>query len=168
MIDIKIHHTEKNQLLSIKGIDLEDDTSKHFFSELLGKLFRRFKYVLVHVSRNNYFDSSIDELVTHEKQLGIKKLAVAPDLFEISFQFDENVEEQKILSILVDLWFAFQHSVYYFLLNKDDLGLYSEKLLKEHFSWKEVTELLDTFVMFRGVEDDVAWIGKSNSLDFEI
>jgi hypothetical protein len=166
-MDIKIHKNENNQLLSIKGVDY-DYQSKQYIFKLLNKLIQLAGYVLIKVRRNNYEHSSIDKLKKEGTSLGIKNLKVDSNLFEISFNFNTAKPKQELLPLIVDLWYCFQQPVYYFFTNEDSLEYNNEILLNNNFSWKEVVDLSSSYVMFKGAEEDVIWIGKSDELDFEI
>jgi len=167
MIDIKIHKKENNQLLSIKGVG-SDYSSRQYLIGLLNKLRQFTGYVLIHVRRNNYNDSSIERLKKEGEILGIRNLKIESNLFEISFDFNETEVKEDLLFILVDLWYCFQQPVYYFFLNEENSKLNYKNILNKNLSWKETVELSNSFVMFKGAEEDVVWIGKSDNLEFGI
>lgn len=167
MIDIKTHKNENNQLLSIKGVDY-DYQSKQYILRLLIKLIQFTGYVLIHVKRNNYKDSAIDKLKKESTALGIINLKVDPILFEISFNFNSSKSKEELLPILVDLWYSFQQPVYYFFTDEKELECHNEVLLSNNLSWKEVVDLSNSYVMFKGAEEDVIWLGKSEELEFGI
>lgn len=166
-MDIKTHKNENNQLLSIKGVDY-DYQSKQFILKLLNKLIQFAGNVLIQLRRNNYEDSSIDKLKKEGVSLGVKSLKVDSNLFEISFNFNAAKSKEELLPLIVDLWYCFQQPVYYFFTNEERLEYYNEILLNNNLSWKEVVDLSNSYVMFKGAEEDVIWIGKSDELEFDL
>lgn len=166
-MDIKTHENENNQLLSIKGVDY-DYQSKQYILRLLMKLSKCASCVLIHVKRNNYKDSAIDILKKEGTALGITNLEVDSKLFEISFSFNPTKSKEELLPILVDLWYCFQQPVFYFFTDEKQPEHYNKALLNDNLSWKEVVNLSNSYVMFKGAEEDVIWIGKSDDLKFHI
>ncbi|GGZ24767.1 hypothetical protein GCM10007049_16460 [Echinicola pacifica] len=166
-MDIKTHKNENNQLLSIKGVDY-DYQSKQFILKLLNKLIQFAGNVLIQLRRNNYEDSSIDKLKKEGVSLGVKSLKVDSNLFEISFNFNAAKSKEELLPLIVDLWYCFQQPVYYFFTNEERLEYNNEILLNNNLSWKEVVDLSNSYVMFKGAEEDVIWIGKSDELEFDL
>ncbi len=165
MIDVKVHENENNQLLSIKGID-GDFYSKQYILCLIRKLFEQTNYVLIRVKRNNYQDPCIERLRNLGYSLGVKDLEIDSDLFEISFNFNVKESNQTLLLILVDLWYAFEQPNYYFFNTKEDFRLNYERILINNPSWLVITNMTSVYVMFKGAEEDVIWLGKSINLGF--
>lgn len=166
-MDIIIYKNDNNQLLSIKGFDY-DYQSKQYLLKLLNKLIQFAGYVLIQVRRNNYEDSSIDKLKKEGVSLGISSLKVDSNLFEISFKFDAAKSKEELLSVLVELWYSFEQPAYWFFTNEEALENNIEALLNNNLTWKEVVTLSNSYVMFKGIEEDVVWIGKSEELEFHI
>lgn len=166
-MDIKNHKNENNQLLSIKGVNY-DYQSKQYILKILNRLIQSAGYVLIHVKRNNYKHYSIDKIRNEGEFLGITNLKVESNLFEISFNFNHCKSKDELLSVLVELWYCFQQPAYYFFTDEEALGNNNEIILKNNLSWKEVIDLSNSYVMFKGAEEDVIWIGKSDELEFDI
>lgn len=167
MMDVKIHKNSNNQLLSIKGVGYNYQ-SKQYILKLLNKLTQSAGNVIIQVRRNNYKDSSINKIILDFDSLGISNLKVDKNLFEISFSFNSNKLNDELLQALVDFWFCFEQPSYYFLTNLEELILNQEILLNINLSWKEAVKVSNSYVMFKGIEEDVIWIGKSNKLEFDI
>lgn len=167
MIDIKIHKNENNQLFSIKGIEY-DYSSKMYVLRLLAKLVQSTSSVFIYARRNNYKDSSIEKLKIQQKELGIRNLRIDKKLFDVSFDFNASEASEELLSILVDLWYSFQQPGYCFFLEEEEFTSNYKGLLTGNWSWKQIVDSSNSYVMFRGAEDDVVWLGKSIDLELHL
>ncbi|HFK5529480.1 TPA: hypothetical protein ACGZ99_003563 [Elizabethkingia anophelis] len=83
------------------------------------------------------------------------------DSFETRY-INNDFKNIEILKILPELWFAFEHINIRFtnakVININD---YYRK------PWYETTKLTESYIVFKGVEEDVVWIGKSDNLEFK-
>lgn len=67
-----------------------------------------------------------------------------------------------LLYLLSELWFAFEHSSFCFF----ESGIPAPKSIYRK-GWSDITSQSTSYVMFRGAELDVVWIGKSDELAFD-
>lgn len=165
MINLKIHPTFDHQLCSVRGID-ESYPGKRYLQKLFHKLFERTGHVLLFARRNNYNFPLLNKIINEEQILGIKNLKISNDLFEVSFCFYETASIFELQDILVDLWFAYEQISILFFVEKSELSEYWLKILNGNLSWNQITNMGTLFILFKGVEEDVAWIGKSRNLEF--
>lgn len=157
MKELKIHSKEKNNLLSIKPID-DNYLDKNYLISIIRSLFTLTKGCFyVEVSRPN-FDTSYLALELQsilDRDSGFRYTA-----FEILF-YSKHINEE-LLKVLSVLWFSYEHVSFCFLKKSE-----SEIDLKRK-SWYEITEKFESYVLFKGVEEDVIWIGKNKKLKFDL
>lgn len=167
MVDIKIHNNERNRLASIKGVN-DDFSGRLYAFDLFRNLIELSDCVSVCVRRNNYIISCLEQLKVLGQELRVHDLAASNDLFEISFYFDKGKAGDELLSILVDLWFAFQQPTFFLYLQKKDSSIISNHKMTHKQSWEEISDTFTSYVVFKGAEEDVIWIGRSETLKFEM
>jgi len=81
------------------------------------------------------------------------------DFFEFSFHCSDFNDE--LLNMLSKVWFAYEHVTYIFFADRKG-GLDVKRM-----PWYVITSNAKSFVMFKGAEEDVVWIGKSKELTFD-
>jgi hypothetical protein len=157
MKELKIHNNEKGNLLSIKAVE-NIYSDKNYFIFIISSLFALTKGCFyVEASRPNY---DTNDLVIQLKGILNSNCNFRYTDFEISF-WNTKVEE-KLLEFLPVIWFAYEHiSFCFFTENKIEIDI-------KRKSWYEITKGSKSYVLFKGVEDDVIWIGKSNELEFDL
>lgn len=147
---------KKGNLLSIKSIE-DIYADKQYLKMLMYKLFSLTQgLIYIEASRPTY-EYDIYDLVDN----------LTPILSNNNFNFDSfglSFKVNEISTNLVDLspiiWFAYEHVTFCFFKESS-----TEFNLKRK-SWNYITSNAISYVMFRGAEDDVIWIGKSDELEF--
>lgn len=157
MKELKIHSNEKGNLLSIKPVD-NTYSNRSYFIFIITTLFALTKGCFyVEASRPNY---NTNDLLIQLKEVLSSNCNFRYTDFEISF-WDTKAGE-KSLAFLPSIWFAYEHiSVSFFVENNIEIDI-------KRKSWDEITESSKSYVLFKGVEEDVIWIGKSNDLEFDL
>jgi hypothetical protein len=85
---------------------------------------------------------------------------VQKDFFEINFTCKRDDINNDLFWRLSELWFCFQH-VSFVMVSKKGKFNFQNRLM-----WNKITDIVSCFVLFKGVEEDVVWIGKSDGLTF--
>jgi hypothetical protein len=157
MKDIKVHNIKN--LMSIKSVE-DNLTDRKYFESIVTLLYSQAsENVSIEASRPNYNIISLTaELKSILKDYGELNYSNS----EISFYV--NSIKPNLLEFLPQIWFAYEHVSLCFFKNVDlglDLGL-SRK------PWFEITENFSSYVLFKGIEEDTLWIGKSEELEFNI
>jgi len=67
-----------------------------------------------------------------------------------------------VINLLPLIWFHYQHVAFSFFRSSGN------KFITKVMSWKDITQKETSYVMFKGAEDDVVWIGKSKELKFDL
>ena len=123
--------------------------------------------MLIYCASINYY---VNELMEKVKQQGISNLITNLEIEHnvlISFQLDSGTElPEQIVTTLADLWFGFEHSSFYFFKSKEELRKHTPTILNYGLSWQRVSELPNAFLFYKGIEEDVVWIGKSKDIPF--
>ena len=65
------------------------------------------------------------------------------------------------LDSLIDFYFFFESSTFVFVTNKNDLEPCFDMLTKSNPSWECLSNKYRCEVLFRGIEEDILWRGKS-------
>lgn len=80
--------------------------------------------------------------------------------FEISFSSAN--PNKSLFEFLPMIWFAYEHvSFSFFIENEIEFDT-------KRKSWEEITSRFKSYMLFKGAEEDVIWIGKSNDLKFDL
>jgi len=81
------------------------------------------------------------------------------------YQNATNLLDDYMLELINKYWFYFEQPT---LVVCKDLKKFLDKDFNSlvGYSWKDITKISDSFVLFRGVEEEVLWVGKSQALDF--
>lgn len=159
MKDIKIHHNEKNNLISIKPIeDIYYD--RCYFISIIENLSKQTNgCVYVEVSRPNYIIDGIFEKL-NDFLINSSGISYTINSFEISFSCIEI--NKDFFDLLFLIWFGYEHSTIV-LLSQNEIN-YNDVYRKD---WFTITSKLNSFVIFKGAEEDVVWIGKSEDFEFD-
>jgi hypothetical protein len=154
----KNHHQEN--LISIKG--LEDNFSgRSLFRSIINPLLRIATVVRVECERQNYYSEITDRTIA---SIGpnISELETSADGFSIQFNYGIDEDIDVFVQVFSNMWFAYEQPSAIFVCDDSVMTQFPARL-----SWLQITERLDGFVVFKSVEDDVMWIGKSPTQSFE-
>jgi hypothetical protein len=159
MRDISFHN--KNNC-SIAGI------SKYIIRDILNRMLATTKSVVATVERPYYkIELSINSI---SNILGnIEELKIADNLFSVSFIYDVIEDNSKFIETFIDIWFEYEQPCFCFFVSKQ-----SSEVCKHWFDDKNrfryyVNEIVDKspcYVIYKGIEEDVMWIEKSKTLEF--
>ncbi|OPB93807.1 hypothetical protein BAS10_12895 [Elizabethkingia meningoseptica] len=103
----------------------------------------------------NYLNDEI------KKSIGDKDIYFFANTFEIRYS-DNDFKNNEILNILPKLWFAFEHLCFRFTnVKNNNVNDYYRR------PWYEITNVVESYIVFKGIEEDIIWLGKSNNLEFQ-
>ncbi|QEH43311.1 hypothetical protein [Chitinophaga sp. XS-30] len=167
---IKLHFYEDDKdICSIKGIG--DSSPGHDYLLVLLRFFlENSKDGFVVARRNNFDLTSLMQKIQIEKLLcEIDCLQYSDDQFELSFTFHAEKRREELVYLLERIWFSYEQPVFCFY----EAGINGDRndvdfRLIEKLSWKQIISHYNGFVFFRSAEDDVLWIGKSQSQFFNL
>ncbi|NQX86047.1 MAG: hypothetical protein HRT67_09100 [Flavobacteriaceae bacterium] len=156
------HNTE---LLSIKSINNSVWEDKIIFKMLLKKIFVNNDNILATFKNLVYFHSNLQkrllQIINYETFI---KSNYDSCFSEISFYLKISNIDDKSLEIINELWTIYeQPSLLIYNENEDDKKLARKEKSIFLIPWKEITSTLDSIILFRGIEEDVLWIGKSKN-----
>lgn len=151
-----IKENRKN-LLSIKCDDIL--FTNNTFVEIL-ELFKR------EGNGNFYIEGSRDtyEYDPYTIKYQIEKVLKNGEILEFSdFKIKIKGEDMnsELISILWKFWFTYEHVIVCFFIDDKNIVNLEKK------AWYDITEYYKSFVLFKGIEENVVWIGKSDDLSFE-
>jgi hypothetical protein len=166
MRNIVVYVNKNDNLCSIKPVE-HDFSGYNYLIKLLEYLSDNLNSIIyVNVSKPYY---ETQELVNRLKSFQeiLFELYISDDLFEISFYVSKSNLSCDIIKLLTDIWFEYEQP--FFILtssevsNADILNLINNRRTK----WYHVTSCINAYVMYKEVEQDVVWIGKSSDLNFK-
>lgn len=85
---------------------------------------------------------------------------VTEDFFEVSFMCTKDDINNRLLWQLSELWICFQHVSVVITSKKGNINF------QKRLAWYQINHIVSSFVLFKGVEEDVVWVGKSDDLTF--
>lgn len=92
-------------------------------------------------------------------------LEIGENRFSVRFKYSPNDELDAFVGILSGIWFSYEQPSAIFLFDE------SENEAASNFTWrtdwKTITEKFKSVIVFKSVEGDVMWIGKSSEIDFD-
>lgn len=157
MKDIVVYNKEHQNLCSIKPVeDIHPD--RMYILSLIDSCFNEKEGLLyIEASRPNYdVTDLVKQLITFQPD--ITNLSIHADHFELSFMVAKDKMCNDLLYLIPRLWFAFEHTSFCVFLNKKNCSI------RKRTAWYEITNRIPAFIMYRGIEEDVVWIGKSDHL----
>lgn len=155
MKEFKSHNS--NNLISIKSIENNLFDRKYFIELNRKLLFMTSGLVYIQASRPNYI-FNIDEFRNDDLIIGNQ---ISNCNFNEEICFFIRKDSNNLLNFLTKIWFSFEHISFCYT----DQDFINFDLKRK--SWSEIVKNIESFVVFKGIEDDVVWIGKSEKLSFE-
>lgn len=155
MKDRRVHRNDN--LMSIKPIE-NIYSDRGYLASIIKKLLALTNgSFYLEVSRPNYETSN---LVTQLKTISNINCSFKSSNIEISFSSAN--PDKSLFEFLPMIWFAYEHvSFSFFIENEIEFDT-------KRKSWEEITSRFKSYMLFKGAEEDVIWIGKSNDLKFDL
>lgn len=155
MKDVVLHIGYNNNLMSVKPIDDIYSDRKYLSAVIFSLADSAKRTICVDTSRSNYEISNSYKSILSSQEFSYGAL----DWNNLSFCCD-NTAINSLQALLVEMWFAFEYSAYYFFVDKvPDYNF-------RRMAWSKVVNDTLGYVIFKGAESNVLWIGKSQTLGF--
>lgn len=158
MKELVIYEDHQNNLCSIKSIKnnyFDNDFIKSIICKLLEITHGDF---YVEASRPTY-EYNTNDLVSRLRVILNNNHNMKYNDYEILFK--QRKVEGELLEILPMIWFAYEH-VTFSLFKESNIEFDTYRK-----NWNEITSKQNSYVLFKGIEEDVLWIGKSEAQSFE-
>lgn len=162
MRDVKYHN--KN-FCSIAGIE-NTFSGKYIIRDILNKLLPKTTLVVAKVQRPYYEHEFLVKSITKISS-ELKELKIDEDWFSLSFKYYTKEDNDSFIEIFLDIWFDYEQPAFSFFVKGQEMQLYKNLTIDRRMLWKDITTLLPSYVLFKGIEEKVLWIGKSDNLKFE-
>ena len=157
MKELIIHENCQNNLCSIKSIENNYSDRNYMESIIYSLLNMTHDRFYVEASRPNYEITSLEESLKH---IMLDNKTFKFTNFGISFS--DNRVSKELIEILPLIWFGYEHiAICFFIRNEIQFDI-------KRKPWYEITENQQSYVLFKGIEEDVIWIGKSKELTFDV
>ncbi|HFI4796666.1 TPA: hypothetical protein ACGQK4_002391 [Elizabethkingia anophelis] len=152
----------KGNLLSIKS-PYKHLTQLEFLLEDIFSILHKQQpgCLFIECSRPTY-DYDLNDLNNEIKNsIRDKDIYFSSNTSEIRYS-DNDFKNNEILDILPKLWFAYEHLCFRFTnVKNNNINDYYRK------PWYEIANMVESYIVFKGIEEDVVWIGKSDNLEFK-
>lgn len=149
-------------LFSIAGVN-DSFNGRYQVRELIYHILRTTAFIRVEAKRP-FFQPSVSYALLKRVSGQIEHLNLPKDLFSVSFDYSVLEDNDDIVQLLAELWFDYEQPFFSFFQSLLD----KEKKIEPKMTWKDVTEMALCFVMFRSVEEDVVWVGKSKDITIDL
>jgi hypothetical protein len=118
----------------------------------------------VHIeAKRPVFQPSLSYRLINDIAGQIENLELADDLFSLSFDYVAREQNDQVLKLLLELWFDYEQPFFCFFQAASN----EKRKIEPKMTWKEVIALEPCLVMFKSAEENVIWIGKSETLDID-
>lgn len=157
---------EKGMLLSIKPFQVDNYYDKIFFIELLSNYITISKRVYI-IGRRPEYDASTWIHKIEQRILNIKEAtSIQITNRDISIVIYDSSNKHLAVDIITYIWNAYEQPSVIFMTNSNiDIKTHIS-LLSTRTSWENVVSASSSYCFFRGIEDDVLWLGRSSELSF--
>ena len=166
MRDLVLYKDYQNNLCSIKSIE-NDFSGRLYFLNLLRRLTSNLNIILYANVLRPYYEVEKTVAKINALRGELFELKISDDFFEISFHVIQSNMSDNILELIVELWFEFEQPLFVIAIDEEPakvLRIINNRFIK----WNDITETIEAYTIYRGAEEDVVWIGKSDELEFEI
>ncbi len=153
-----------NNLISVKYFDNFSDLKFHFLY-ILRQLSREYQFLLVSAKRINYGEDSIESKI-NSLQNNLNELYRDKRYSNVVFWNDHFNDE--LFDFLYCIWLQYEDPLFVFLDNKNDLLKFYKQIIFKILSSTEIVKSSNCILFFKGIEEDVIWIEKSNNVVFEV
>jgi len=153
MKEINYH---SSNLLSFSTINLTYWKDRIIFKKIIETLFRKKNMIYFFGQRpeNSIFINNINNmnLIYYDEKY-----------FDIILSFNKSSDFYiDNLELCTEYWTRYEQAIFLFSDDRDLIG--DKKYLRK--SWKDLVSLSDSFILFKGIEENVTWIGKSELINF--
>ena len=157
MKEIIVYNNHNANLSSIKSIE-DNFSDKNYLSTIMENLYKLTGgTIYVHSIYDNYDLTTITSDISKNIDK-ISNLLHSNNFNEVSFECD--TLDDTLDKLIKKMWFAYEQMILVFFSDN------KEKFDGNKVSWEKVTLENNCFAMFKGMEEDVIWIGKSSNLTF--
>ena len=160
MKDLNYH---KSNLVSVKSITNQIWEDKIFFKNLLKHFLEDRKHILM-IGRLSYLPIK-DSFIRNVLELIPKKNVTIneKESNHVSFYYSVDPANDNLHELINDFWIIYEQPA---LIITDNIEAYLSINL-ERMSWVDLCSVTESaYVLFRGIEEDVLWVGKSYALKF--
>lgn len=157
--NIKYHN---RNLISI-GYIQNDYCGRTYLRYLIQEFVQSTYALYVNANRRNYILDFAPNLINifSEKKVSVK-VADLDDGISFWWNSKNKLDENLLFDLLIDLWIEYEQIFILFSNEKNDIN----KRVLSNLSWDIICSEMNSFIMFKSVEDNVIWIGKSSQLNF--
>jgi hypothetical protein len=160
--DIKQHN---ENLCSIAGIE-NTFSGRNIIREFLNKLLPETVLIIAQAQRPYYEPEFLEKSILRISS-EFENSEIDEDWFSLSFKYYAKENNDSFIQIFSEIWFDYEQAVFSFFVTGQQMQLYKNLNIDGRMSWKDITASSPSYVLCKGAEEDVLWIGKSVDLNFD-
>lgn len=164
MTNVKNIYFSDQNLCSIAGVE-PNRSGEAILREVTAHFLATTPIVIARVERPATFAIRPTAL-NAESTIKLKNLRHDDDWFSLSFEYYPKSENDLFLDLVIELWFTYEQPMFAFLTKRVLRSMTQISASSQVLTWQEIAEEVSSFVIHKGIEDDVIWIGKSDELSF--
>jgi hypothetical protein len=166
MKEINIYINKHNNLCSIKSIE-NQYSDILYFQYLFQRILKVSNLVTVQVRRPY---NKVDDVVNKVNNIAekINYLKIEHKNIALSFSYNVITDNEDFIEVCSSIWFGYEQPAFCFFsesITNDDINYILDNQM---LAWYDITKLFSCFMVFRGIEEDVAWIGKHRNLTYDM
>jgi hypothetical protein len=163
MREINFHRN--NTLYSIKPIeDIYGD--REYYKGILNRLLARSETVIVKGMRPIFKVEQSPEAIIGIR-MGVEKLIKEDDWFSFAFLYHKKEDNDEFTDVCLKIWFEYESPGFIFLVDLEEDRILNKIIEDKFMPWDQMAKLTPCYILFKSIEDDVVWIGRSTDLEIE-
>lgn len=164
MKDIYYH---KNENLCSIGRIGDTISGKSIIREVLNVILPKTELVFAKIERPNYESMPSIKSVA-EISSEIEELKFPEEGYSMTFKYYPKADNDNFIKTLSRLWLDHEQPTFSFFLPGQEPQFYKDLHVGRQLAWDEVTALAPCYIVYKGIQEDVLWIGWSDNLEFEL
>jgi hypothetical protein len=160
--DINYHN---ESLCSVAQIE-NSFSGKYILRDILNRILRNTGLIIATIERPFYTGQSSIAAISQISS-EVKDLIIGEDLFSISFKCFTKENNDDFINAFLEIWFEYEQPTFSFFVTGQNTETYKNLEIHRRMNVKQITSLSPCYVLCRGIEEDVMWIGKSDNLKFD-
>jgi hypothetical protein len=137
-------------------------SGKYILRDILNRILRNTFHIIATIERPFYtVQSSIAAISNTSSEL--ENLNIDEKLFSISFKYYTKENNDDFINLFLEVWFEYEQPTFSFFTTGQNTETYKNLEVHRRMNVEQITALSPCYVLFRGIEEDVLWVGLKNA-----
>lgn len=159
-----IHYHSEN-LCSVAQIE-NSFSGKYILRDILNRILRNTVLVIASIERP--FHTVQSSIVTISQIYSeLRDLIIDENLFSISFKYYTKENNDEFINTFLEIWFEYEQPTFSFFVIGQNIKTYNTLEINRRMNIEQIASLSPCYILCRGIEEDVIWVGKSENLKFD-